>query len=147
MSIRTPTHINTTRRRLRRADCARRRFDDDRRDAAQVVVASPTNNGRLSSEVNHEPAKRPRNQRSLVTRPLQEPASPSPFDTSVFRSYLLDLLPPLLGATPDELHDTLFDSEFNERVSSSQAKLAQSSTFSSAKRSQPCVSCRIGTPI
>lgn len=38
------------------------------------------------------------------------------FDTSVFRQYLLALLPPVLGATPDELEETLFDSEFDDRV-------------------------------
>jgi hypothetical protein len=38
------------------------------------------------------------------------------FDTSVFRQYLLALLPPVLGATPDELEETFFDSEFDDRV-------------------------------
>jgi len=38
------------------------------------------------------------------------------FDTSVFRQYLLALLPPVLGATPDELEETLLDSEFDDRV-------------------------------
>ena len=38
------------------------------------------------------------------------------FDTSVFRQYLLALLPPVLGATPDDLEETLFDPEFDDRV-------------------------------
>jgi dynein heavy chain 1 len=38
------------------------------------------------------------------------------FDTSVFRQYLLALLPPVLGAAPDELEETLFDSDFDDRV-------------------------------
>ena len=41
---------------------------------------------------------------------------PSSFDPALFRSYLLALLPPVIGATPDEL-DSLYDSEFDERVS------------------------------
>ena len=38
------------------------------------------------------------------------------FDTSVFKSYLLSLLPPVLGATLEDLSDSLFDNEFDERV-------------------------------
>ena len=45
-----------------------------------------------------------------------EPSSSSPFDTSIFRSYLLALLPPVIGTSPAELQ-TLFDDEFDERVS------------------------------
>ncbi|KAF9235737.1 dynein heavy chain, N-terminal region 1-domain-containing protein [Melanogaster broomeanus] len=41
--------------------------------------------------------------------------APPPFDVSLFRSYLLSLLPPALGALPEEL-GSLFDDEFNERV-------------------------------
>ncbi|PBK84870.1 cytoplasmic dynein heavy chain 1 [Armillaria gallica] len=37
------------------------------------------------------------------------------FDPEVFRTYLLALLPPVIGATPAEL-DSLFDDEFNDRV-------------------------------
>lgn len=37
-------------------------------------------------------------------------------DPSVFRSYLLALLPPVLGASLEDLEDTLFDEEFNDRV-------------------------------
>lgn len=42
------------------------------------------------------------------------PAPPS-FDPEIFRSYLLSLLPPVVGAVPEEL-DSLFDHEFDERV-------------------------------
>ena len=38
------------------------------------------------------------------------------FDTSVFKSYLLSLLPPVLGASLEDLRDSLFDDEFDERV-------------------------------
>jgi len=44
-------------------------------------------------------------------------AQPIPFDTSVFRSYLLALLPPVLGATPTDIEDGIFsDPDFEERV-------------------------------
>ena len=42
--------------------------------------------------------------------------APLPFDVSLFRSYLLSLLPPVLGAYPEELI-SLFDDEFDEKVS------------------------------
>ncbi|KAF8139617.1 dynein heavy chain, N-terminal region 1-domain-containing protein [Boletus edulis] len=42
--------------------------------------------------------------------------APPPFDVSLFRSYLLALLPPVLGAYPEELV-SLFDDEFEEKVS------------------------------
>ncbi|EGN94189.1 hypothetical protein SERLA73DRAFT_97057 [Serpula lacrymans var. lacrymans S7.3] len=48
--------------------------------------------------------------------PHDSPVDASPFDTSLFRSYLLSLLPPVLGASPVEL-ESLFDDEFDERVS------------------------------
>jgi hypothetical protein len=41
--------------------------------------------------------------------------TPPPFDTSLFRSYLVSLLPPVLGALPEEF-EGLFDEEFDERV-------------------------------
>jgi hypothetical protein len=45
----------------------------------------------------------------------QQPAIP--FDTSVFKSYLQALLPPVLGASPKELQDGIFnDAEFEDRV-------------------------------
>ena len=42
-------------------------------------------------------------------------STPSPFDPTIFKGYLLALLPPLLAAAPHEL-DYLFDDEFNDRV-------------------------------
>jgi hypothetical protein len=45
--------------------------------------------------------------------PIDQP----PFDSSVFRSYLLALLPPVLGAAPSELESIFDDDEFDERVS------------------------------
>ena len=50
---------------------------------------------------------------------LHEPVSSEPaipFDPQVFHSYLLSLLPPLLGASPEEL-ESIFDDDFNDRVS------------------------------
>ncbi|KAI8983292.1 dynein heavy chain [Trametes punicea] len=41
--------------------------------------------------------------------------SPIAFDPSVFRSYLLSLLPPIFGASPEELQ-SIFDDDFHERV-------------------------------
>ena len=38
------------------------------------------------------------------------------FDSSVFRSYLLSLLPPIFGASPEEL-ESLFDEDFDDRCS------------------------------
>lgn len=46
------------------------------------------------------------------------PADTAPvvtFDADIFRSYLLALLPPVIGALPEEL-ESLFDDEFDERV-------------------------------
>ena len=40
-----------------------------------------------------------------------------PYDPSLFRSYLLALLPPVIGASAEELEGSLFDHEFEERVS------------------------------
>ena len=45
----------------------------------------------------------------------QEPESPSTFDPEIFRSYLLSLLPPVIGAYLSDL-DSLFDEEFDARV-------------------------------
>ena len=42
-------------------------------------------------------------------------AQPLSFDTDIFRTYLLALLPPVIGALPSEL-DSLFDDEFDDRV-------------------------------
>ena len=60
---------------------------------------------------------------SLPTTPLVDGSSASgsvaplpSVDPDVFRTYLLQLLPPVLGATIDELESTLFDEEFDERT-------------------------------
>ena len=42
--------------------------------------------------------------------------APPPFDVSLFRAYLLSLLPTVFGAYPEELI-SLFDDEFEEKVS------------------------------
>jgi len=47
--------------------------------------------------------------------PQDEAAPSSSFDPAIFRSYLLSLLPPVLGATPDDI-ESIFDSEFDENV-------------------------------
>ena len=47
--------------------------------------------------------------------PPDEAVPSSSFDPSIFRSYLLSLLPPVIGATPEEI-ESIFDSEFDERV-------------------------------
>ena len=38
-----------------------------------------------------------------------------PYDSELFRSYLLNLLPPVIGANPLDL-ESLFDGEFEEKV-------------------------------
>jgi hypothetical protein len=45
--------------------------------------------------------------------PVESSAS---FDPAIFRTYLLSLLPPVIGASPNEL-EYIFDDEFEERVS------------------------------
>ena len=45
----------------------------------------------------------------------QEPEPTSAFDPEIFRSYLLSLLPPVIGAYPSDL-ESLFDGEFDARV-------------------------------
>ncbi len=44
---------------------------------------------------------------------ISEPAIS--FDPAVFRSYLLSLLPPIFGASPEEL-ESIFDEDFPARV-------------------------------
>ncbi|CAE6452047.1 unnamed protein product [Rhizoctonia solani] len=51
---------------------------------------------------------------SDATLPIP-PAPASSFDPAQFRTYLLALLPPVIGANIDELEATLFDSEFDEK--------------------------------
>ena len=41
--------------------------------------------------------------------------SPSLFDADIFRRYLLNLLPPVIGANTSDLQ-SIFDNEFNDRV-------------------------------
>jgi hypothetical protein len=50
------------------------------------------------------------------TPPAVAASSPA-YDPSLFRSYLLALLPPVIGASAEELEGTLFDHDFEERVS------------------------------
>jgi dynein heavy chain 1 len=47
--------------------------------------------------------------------PPDEAVPSSSFDPSIFRDYLLSLLPPVLGTTPEEI-ESIFDGEFDERV-------------------------------
>lgn len=48
--------------------------------------------------------------------PTPAPAAATPFDPEIFRTYLTNLLPPVIGANVSDLN-TLFDDEFEERVS------------------------------
>jgi dynein heavy chain 1 len=64
----------------------------------------PTTNGSTS----HDGSTPPPGEASTST-------SASSFDPSVFRSYLLALLPPVIGASPSDL-ESLFDDEFDARV-------------------------------
>lgn len=49
--------------------------------------------------------------------PVDGPVTPSySYDASVLRSYLLSLLPPILGSPTEDLEYSLFDGEFDERV-------------------------------
>ncbi|KZS90334.1 cytoplasmic dynein heavy chain 1 [Sistotremastrum niveocremeum HHB9708] len=45
------------------------------------------------------------------------PSTPAPFDTSLFRAYLLGLLPSIIGATQSELEESLIENDFDEKVS------------------------------
>jgi hypothetical protein len=47
--------------------------------------------------------------------PPDEAGPSSSFDSGIFRSYLLSLLPPVIGATPEEI-ETIFEGEFDEQV-------------------------------
>lgn len=58
------------------------------------------------------PSTPPTNGHTNETPPVEPTVS---FDPEVFRTYLLALLPPVIGATLAEL-DSLFDDEFNDRV-------------------------------
>ncbi|KAI6146941.1 cytoplasmic dynein heavy chain 1 [Pisolithus thermaeus] len=52
---------------------------------------------------------------STHTTIANDAAAPPTFDVSMFKSYLLSLLPPILGTSSEELF-SLFDDEFEERV-------------------------------
>lgn len=43
------------------------------------------------------------------------PSAATSFDPELFRNYLLALLPPVIGASPEDL-ESLFDDEFDARV-------------------------------
>ncbi|KAI0249468.1 cytoplasmic dynein heavy chain 1 [Lactifluus subvellereus] len=47
--------------------------------------------------------------------PHDEAAPSSSFDPGIFRTYILSLLPPVLGASPEET-ESIFDGDFEERV-------------------------------
>lgn len=54
---------------------------------------------------------------SPSTSTSQNPVVAPTFDPNVFRTYLLSLLPPVLGATPNELEGIFADEEaFEEKV-------------------------------
>jgi hypothetical protein len=53
----------------------------------------------------------------ITPEPSLEPANPTAFDVEVFRQYILSLLPPVLGASIEDLENTLFDHDFDDRVS------------------------------
>ena len=59
------------------------------------------------------PSSLPPTNGSLINH--QEPEPTSAFDSEIFRSYLLSLLPPVIGAYPSDL-ESLFDEEFDARV-------------------------------
>lgn len=44
-------------------------------------------------------------------------ASATSFEPALFQNYLLSLLPPIVGASQDELSATLFDDDFDEKSS------------------------------
>lgn len=50
---------------------------------------------------------------AIPAAPAEASAS---FNPDIFRKYLLALLPPVIGSDPEDLR-TLFDEEFNDRVS------------------------------
>ena len=70
----------------------------------------------LDSRVEMETSSSPSSLTSNGMNHDTAPPEPSvPFDSEIFRSYLLALLPPVIGAVPSEL-DQIFDGEFDERV-------------------------------
>ena len=47
--------------------------------------------------------------------PAESVPPPVPFDASLFKTYLLSIVPPVIGATPDDL-EPIFDGDFDEKV-------------------------------
>ncbi len=79
------------------------------RNSARSSCESLPPRGRITME---PPSTPPTNGHTNETPPVEPTVS---FDPEVFRTYLLALLPPVIGATLAEL-DSLFDDEFNDRV-------------------------------
>ncbi|EIM91855.1 cytoplasmic dynein heavy chain 1 [Stereum hirsutum FP-91666 SS1] len=77
-------------------------------------------NGTLSMDASYTPAltngNGTTNGNGLIPHDDAPPTSvTSAFDPNIFRSYLLSLLPPVLGASTDEV-EGIFDEEFEERI-------------------------------
>ncbi|KAF8610057.1 hypothetical protein BDV93DRAFT_517252 [Ceratobasidium sp. AG-I] len=73
---------------------------------------------------------------SDATLPIAPSAAPS-FDPAQFRTYLLALLPPVLGATVEELESSLFESEFDERATRFAAEGAEATYVVKTRRGDP----------
>lgn len=89
------------------------------RKISPIVVVSVGEKSSTRVMTTAEPLRSPalmNNTNGAITHdgPIAEPIQS--FDSSIFRSYLLSLLPPVLGASLEEL-DSIFDDEFEERVS------------------------------
>ncbi|KAI6100746.1 dynein heavy chain, N-terminal region 1-domain-containing protein [Pisolithus croceorrhizus] len=68
------------------------------------------------SSINISPMPMPlTNSNGILPHDISAAAAPPTFDVSMFKSYLLSLLPPVLGTSSEELF-SLFDDEFEERV-------------------------------
>ncbi|KAI6112760.1 hypothetical protein F5141DRAFT_1272528 [Pisolithus sp. B1] len=68
------------------------------------------------SSLNISPTLMPlMNSNGILPHDISAAAAPPTFDMSMFKSYLLSLLPPILGTSSEELF-SLFDNEFEERV-------------------------------
>lgn len=73
---------------------------------------------------------------SDATLPIPPSAAPS-FDPAQFRTYLLALLPPVLGASVEELENSLFESEFDERATRFAAEGAEAVYVVKTRRGDP----------
>jgi hypothetical protein len=62
------------------------------------------------------PGTPPATNGNISSEPSLESANPPAFDVETFRSYILALLPPVLGASIDELEGSIFDQDFEDRV-------------------------------